>query len=149
MGGNWNIDIVKRTRIAIVGAGISGLVSACALQKHGFRPQVFEKAKQLGEVGAGLTLAPNATHALFSIGLEEDLMRLSTQPSEAGVRHWQTGELKVSMPRGKDMEERYGAPYLHIHRADLHDLLVQRVLAKEFFVIDLGPITRLAAGLNK
>ena len=64
---------MKDMRIAIIGAGISGLVAASALQRLGFKPSVYERVTELGEVGAGLTLAPNAMHALNSIGLADRL----------------------------------------------------------------------------
>ncbi len=114
-------------RIAIVGAGIAGLVAARALQLQGFRPRVFEQSGRLGEVGAGLTISPNATHALNAIGLAGVLAEHGMQPTQGGVRHWRTGELMVSILRGSEMLEKYGAGYYQIHRADLHAALAQAV----------------------
>ncbi|MBM4224717.1 MAG: hypothetical protein FJ167_07990, partial [Gammaproteobacteria bacterium] len=111
---------MRELQIAIVGAGIAGLVAARALQQFGFRPAVYEQAPVLGDVGAGLTVSPNATHVLNAIGLEGVLSRIGMQPDRGGVKHWQTGELMVEISRGSEMLEKYGAAYYQVHRADLH-----------------------------
>lgn len=129
---------MKDSRIAIIGAGIAGLVAASALQNLGFRPRVYERATELGEVGAGLTLSPNATHALNSIGFAKALEELGMRPDQASVRHWQSGELKIAISRGEEMIETFGAAYNHIHRADLHSMLVNKVLASDPKAIHLG-----------
>jgi len=122
---------MPKSRIAVVGAGIAGLVAARALQRVGYRPRIYERSNLLGEAGAGLTLAPNAMHALGSIGLGPALAPHLTFPDRSGVRHWQTGELMISLARGGEMLEKFGAPYCHIHRADLHAVLAREVLAAD------------------
>lgn len=122
---------VKTADIVLIGAGIAGLTVARALQCHGFRVRVYEQSARLGEVGAGLTLSPNAMHALHAIGLAPDLARLGMQPERGGVKHWKTGKLMVEVSRGSEMLERYGAPYMQLHRADLHELLVRDTLAHD------------------
>jgi len=118
-------------QIAVVGAGIAGLGAARALQQRGFQVRVYEQAPQLAEVGAGLTVTPNATHALLAMGLRDDLARLGMQPARGGARHWRSGELLAEFERGAGLTERYGAPYVQIHRADLHDALARAVLAHD------------------
>lgn len=118
-------------QIALVGAGIAGLSAARALQQRGFRVRVYEQAEQLAEVGAGLTVTPNATHALIAMGLGDDLARLGMQPARGGARHWRSGELLAEFERGAGLTGRYGAPYVQIHRADLHDALARAVLAHD------------------
>jgi salicylate hydroxylase len=61
---------VARCKVVIVGAGIGGLTAAAALRKFGFEPEIYERAPQLGEVGAGLQLGPNAVKVLGALGLE-------------------------------------------------------------------------------
>jgi len=117
-------------RIAIVGAGIAGLTAARALQTFGFRPTVYEQAPELGDVGAGLTVSPNATHVLNALGLDGILERIGMRPDRGGVKHWQTGDLMVEISRGNEMLEKYGAAYYQVHRADLHRELADLV---EFF----------------
>lgn len=118
-------------KIAIVGAGIAGLTAARALQTFGFRPVVYEQAPVLGEVGAGLTVSPNATHVLNAIGMDGVLERIGMRPARGGVKHWRTGELMVEISRGNEMLEKYGAAYFQVHRADLHHELAKLVLAHD------------------
>lgn len=133
--------MIRRMReldIFIIGAGIAGLTAARALQTFGFRPRVFEQSPQLGEVGAGLTISPNASHVLNAIGLRDVLEDLGLKPARGGVKHWQTGELMSELLRGNEMVELYGAPYYQIHRADLHAALAARVLDHDPDSIVLG-----------
>lgn len=122
---------MEQLQIAIVGAGIAGLVAARALQLQGFRPVVYEQAAVLGDVGAGLTVSPNATHVLNAIGLEGVLERIGMRPDRGGVKHWQTGELLVQISRGSEMLQKYGAAYYQVHRADLHRELASLVVATD------------------
>ena len=62
--------VMKNASITIIGAGIGGLTAALALQQFGFRVRIFEQADSLSEVGAGLTISPNANHALNFWGLK-------------------------------------------------------------------------------
>ena len=113
--------------IAIVGAGIGGLTAALALQRFGFTVQVFEQAEQLAEVGAGLTISPNATHALDALGLADDMARLADIPTAGAVADYKTGETMLETYRGDRPFKTYGAHYYQIHRADLHALLAEKV----------------------
>jgi salicylate hydroxylase len=122
---------MRQLKIAIAGAGIAGLTAARALQTFGFRPIVYEQAASLGEVGAGLTVSPNATHVLNALGMEDVLERLGMRPNRGGVKHWQTGELMVEISRGNEMLEKYGAAYHQIHRADLHRELADLVVTTD------------------
>lgn len=129
---------MRQLDIAIIGAGISGLVAARSLQMAGFRVRVYEQADQLGDVGAGLTVSPNATHVLNAIGLADDLERYGMRPERGGVKHWKTGELMVEIARGSDMLSRYGAAYYQVHRADLHESLSRVVQEHDSEAILLG-----------
>ncbi len=136
------IGCMRHLQIVIVGAGIAGLTAARALQISGIQVRVYEQASQLGEVGAGLTLSPNATHVLNAIGLHGVLAQIGMRPERGGVRHWQTGELMVEIPRGGDMLEKYGAAYFQVHRADLHAALVAAIRAEDPNAIVLGHVFR-------
>ena len=79
------------SRISIVGGGIGGLSAALALQHFGYRVSVFEQARELREIGAGVTITPNAMHALNFLGVGERVAK-EAGPTEAYlIRHFQTG----------------------------------------------------------
>lgn len=124
--------------VAVIGAGMGGLTAALALQQAGVRVTVHEQAPELKELGAGLTLAPNATRVYRYLGLEDRLRQVGVSPTYAGVRHYQTGEMLVYRERGRLLEEEYGAPYIQLHRADLHTALVDAVTANDPDAIKLN-----------
>lgn len=116
---------IERSEVIVCGAGLGGLTAALALQQRGFDVSVYEQAPHLAEVGAGLQLSSNAVRVLFSLGLEAPLLRAASVPTGKQVRLWNTGEAWKLFDLGPVSEERYGYPYLMIHRADLHDVLRQ------------------------
>ncbi|REG84935.1 FAD-dependent monooxygenase [Marinomonas pollencensis] len=118
----------KVKQVAIAGAGIGGLTAALALAKANFDVTVFEQASQLGEVGAGLQMSPNAMKVLRALGLEEALRSYAFVPQHACIRHYQSGDYYLKSPLGAAAEARYGAPYWHLHRADLHNALLDACL---------------------
>ncbi|WP_232495403.1 FAD-dependent monooxygenase [Novosphingobium kaempferiae] len=121
---------MQQREIAIIGAGIGGLTLALALRQRGFAPIVYERAPALGEVGAGLTLWPNATKVLASLGLAEELERIGEEPIHQMIRNGETGEVLRTFERKSMMRPTYGAPLLQIHRRDLHDMLVRALEAQ-------------------
>jgi salicylate hydroxylase len=112
-----------KPRIAIVGAGIAGLTTAAAMSRAGLACQVFEQAAELTEVGAGLQLAPNAVRLLRRLGLGRQLDQVAVRPESIEMRRWRDGQLIMRTPLGAECEHRFGAPYLTVHRAHLHQCL--------------------------
>ena len=112
-------------KIVIAGAGIGGLCAAVALAKRGFEVVVYEQSQQLGEVGAGLQLSPNAVHVLQALDIANKVKAKAFRPSKAVMRHFRTGNTYFTVPLSDVATEKYGADYLHIHRADLHAVLQQ------------------------
>lgn len=113
-------------RILIAGAGIGGLAAALALKRAGCdEAQVLERAPELGEVGAGLQLSPNAMKAMRALGVDEAAAEVAVRPDALEMRDGKNGSLIFSIPMGDAAIRRYGAPYLHIHRADLLDVLAK------------------------
>jgi salicylate hydroxylase len=113
-------------RISIVGGGIGGLTAALALQHFGYRVSVFEQARELREIGAGVAISPNAMHALNFLGVGE---RVAAEAGPAGpyvTRHFQTGEV-LRIRVGNDYVERFGAAYHQVHRVDLQMALASAV----------------------
>jgi salicylate hydroxylase len=122
---------MKLSRISIVGGGIGGLSTALALQHFGFRVAIFERARELREIGAGVVITPNAMHALNFLGVGERIAR-EAGPTEAYVfRHHETGEVIKIRATGTDYVERYGASYHQVHRADLHTVLAEAVVRND------------------
>lgn len=123
--------------VIIAGAGLGGLVAALALQRAGVPVKVYERATELGEVGAGISLAPNATRVLIALGLRDDMERIANSPDAMGRKHWATGEI-IALDAAPEYEATYGAPYWQVHRADLHALLVGAVRANDPAAIALN-----------
>lgn len=132
----------NQLRIAIAGAGLGGLTAARALLQKGFDVSVYEQAETLGEVGAGLQLAPNATRCLHAVGLGPALMDVAAVPTGKQVRLWNTGQSWKLFDLGETALREYGAPYVMVHRADLHRVLVDGVREIREDAIRLG--SRLA-----
>ncbi|PLS20474.1 salicylate 1-monooxygenase [Amylibacter cionae] len=113
--------MIRRANIA--GAGIGGLTAALALARQGVEVCVFEQAPALGEVGAGLQLSPNAMKVLTNLGLQEAVNEVAFAPQYARIRDGKSGRDLAVLPLKDQCEKVYGAPYLHVHRADLHKIL--------------------------
>jgi salicylate hydroxylase/6-hydroxynicotinate 3-monooxygenase len=112
--------------IAVVGAGIGGLTAAITLARAGLDVQVFEQASQFARVGAGIQMLPNPMKVLRRLGLEARLREVAFAPVSHLDREWDSGDVTNDMPMP---EERFGAPYLCLHRAELHGALARRVPA--------------------
>ena len=111
-------------RIAIIGAGMGGLAALAALNRLGFEATVYEQAERFERLGAGIQMSPNAMQALRGLDLEAAVRRRAFRPEVWANREWDTGATKFDLPLGADAEARYGAPYLQMHRADLHEALL-------------------------
>jgi salicylate hydroxylase len=118
-----------RGSVIIIGAGLGGLTAALALLRAGWRVRVYEQAPVLGEVGAGITVSPGAGQALSSLGLEAELLAASLPIPDIAFVHYQTGELLAgSFDQGSPPDHGFAKPR-HIHRADLHAILLAGVRA--------------------
>lgn len=139
---------MRDSTVIVVGAGIGGLAAALALAQAGQRVRVVEQAGVLGEVGAGLSITPNAGKALASLGLAEELAEIASQPPAGAIRHYATGETLVELPQDRS-RERYGMPLYHVHRADLHGALLQALRAIDPDSLALGSaLSALQSGAN-
>ncbi|MBT5239487.1 MAG: NAD(P)-binding protein [Rhodospirillaceae bacterium] len=117
--------------VIIAGAGIGGLTTALSCQKIGRRVRVFERAPELGEIGAGIMLTPNAVRCLEYLGLGDALSAAAVEPTESIYRKFDTSEVLMRAGIKDKMRETYGAGYYLIHRADLHSILMQAVQAND------------------
>jgi len=117
-------------RIAIIGGGIGGLSAALHLLKAGLDVQVYEQAPRVSEIGAGIQISPNASRLLHRLGLRPAMDRIGVFPQAVHQRRWDDGRTLQRAPVGKLVEETFGAPYYHFHRADLANLLAQALPAE-------------------
>jgi salicylate hydroxylase len=114
---------MRRTpRILVVGGGIGGLAAALAFERQRAEVIVCEQSPKLAEIGAGIGLAPNAVKALRALGLEEKINAIAWASEFAVIRSWQDGR-PISRAYQGDYREKFGAPSLTAHRADLLGIL--------------------------
>ncbi len=116
----------------VIGAGIGGLTTAIALQKNGFKVSVFEKASELGDVGAGLTLQRNANLALADLGVHDATQTIANLPVSGAYKEFSTGKLIQTIgpyrePPSGDDSAALDMGFRQVHRADFHRVLVDKV----------------------
>jgi len=116
--------MASQAHILISGGGIGGMTAAVSMAQAGFEVTLLEAAKQFGDIGAGVTLSPNAMLALDHIGICEAVASAGIEPSRQRIQHWEDGRILRAVDRASQRET-YGAPYVTIHRADLHALLLK------------------------
>jgi salicylate hydroxylase/6-hydroxynicotinate 3-monooxygenase len=83
--------------------------------------RIYEQAERFARIGAGIQMMPNSMQVLRRIGIEDRLRRISFAPYSHLNRVWDTGEATRELPMPESL---YGAPYLCMHRADLHEALL-------------------------
>jgi salicylate hydroxylase len=145
------INTTPAQRVLILGAGLGGLTCALSLLQKGFDVRVVEQAAQLGEVGAGLQLSANATRALYLLGLGAELTKVASEAAGKQIRLWNSGQTWKLFDLGSESAALYGYPYLMLHRADLHRILVEAVQRLDPDAIELGvrgvDVTQHATGV--
>lgn len=111
----------------VAGGGIGGLAAALALSRSGVGVRVLERSPELSEVGAGIQLGPNVTRRLLGWDLRNALDAAVAYPDALYTRHAISGKTTARMALGREMRERYGAPYVTVHRGDMQQLLLRAV----------------------
>ena len=118
-------DKASELPVLVAGAGIGGLAAALALVKRGFNVKVLEQAPQLGEIGAGIQLGPNAFAAFDALGIGPKARARAVYTDEM-VMHDALDETLIGrIPTGDAFRQRFGNPYAVIHRADVHGSLLE------------------------
>lgn len=125
--------------VVIAGGGLGGLTAALALRRRGLHATVLEQAPELGEVGAGIQSAPNASRILIRLGLREQLEEICTEPQDQVRRRWKDGSVIGQTPLGDRCKREFNAPYWHYHRADLHRVILEACTDPE----GAGPAVRV------
>jgi salicylate hydroxylase len=116
-----------RLNVAVVGGGIGGLTAVLTLRRAGHEAVCFERAGELGEVGAGIQIGPNASRLLHRLGLSEALAAVAVEPARLQFRRWNSGALIKELVTGPEVTATYGAPHYTLHRADLHRVLADTI----------------------
>lgn len=117
----------SETPFLIVGGGIGGLAAGLALVKRGFRVVIFEQAPEIGEIGAGIQLGPNAFNACDTLGVGERMRARAVYTEELVMHDAIDGSLVGRVRTGEAFLRRFGNPYAVIHRVDLHLSLLEGV----------------------
>jgi len=130
--------VASARHVIVAGAGIAGLSAALSLARAGLRVTLLEQADKLEEAGAGIQLSPNATHILNGLGLRERLEAAATAPAEIRVMAGRSAREILRIPLGASAEQRYGAPFLTIHRADLQSVLAEAARSQRDIALKLG-----------
>ncbi|RJE79671.1 FAD-dependent monooxygenase [Paracoccus sp. JM45] len=111
---------LDRIDIAVIGAGLGGAAAAALLTDAGFSVDVFEQAPEFVRLGAGIHIGPNVMKIFRRIGLEDRLAAIGSHPDHWFSRDGMTGEYLSRIRLGDFSLREYGAPYITIHRGDLH-----------------------------
>jgi 6-hydroxynicotinate 3-monooxygenase len=139
----------RKPAIAIIGAGTAGLTAAATLRRIGFEVSIYEQAQAFARIGAGIQMNPNAMKVLRGLGLEASIRAIGFAPEIGYNRQWDTGEITYLHPMGARIEQRFGAPDISLHRAELHAALMSLTPPS---VINLGKrligLDRTGAGIE-
>src|SRR5215475_2505397 len=110
--------------VAIIGGGIGGTAAALSLLQSGFDVHLYEQARELREVGAGIQISPNASRILHRLGLGVALANMGVKPLAFHQRRWDDGRTLLRSPLAKAMEAAFGSPHYQMHRADVLNTLL-------------------------
>jgi salicylate hydroxylase len=110
--------------VAVVGSGIGGLAAAIALQRKGFAVDVYDQAGELSAIGAGVALGGNGMRVVDALGLGAAVRDVASNLQRIEFHHWYSGDIFYEHPMGDWYDQRFGGPFLGVHRADLHQVLL-------------------------
>jgi salicylate hydroxylase len=126
----------KSEQVLIVGGGIGGLTAALALARHGIASQIIEQAAAFKEIGAGIQLGPNVFRMLERLGLIAPISALAVFPENLIMFDSITGEEVSRIPLGDPFRKKFHHPYALIHRADLHNVLLEQCRNSNLIKLD-------------
>ena len=125
-------------KILISGGGIGGLTAALCFLHHGAEVTVLEQASELSEVGAGIQIPPNAMKVFAALDLDAALAETAFRPLAIEARMGRSGLELFRIPLAEHAVKRWGAPYLHIHRADYIAVLAAALRSQSPHALLLG-----------
>jgi salicylate hydroxylase len=126
----------KDQQVLIVGGGIGGLAAALALARQGIPSQVIEQAAEFKEIGAGIQLGPNVFRMFEKLNLIEPISALAVFPENLVMLDSITGEEVTRIPLGDAFRKKFHHPYALIHRADLHNVLLDQCRKSNLIKLD-------------
>lgn len=124
--------------VIVVGGGIGGLATALALANLGIRVKLLERAAELGEIGAGIQMGPNAFNALDSLGVGKIVRSRSVFVEKMIMMDSIDGTEVMSLALGEAFRKRFGNPYVVIHRADIHGSILEVVRQSPLIELQTG-----------
>jgi salicylate hydroxylase len=117
--------VTQQLPVIVAGGGIGGLAAALALVRQGFNVKVLEQAAEVGEIGAGIQLGPNAFHAFDALGVGDKARSRAVFTDEMVMHDALDESLVGRIPTGETFRQRFGNPYAVIHRVDVHSSLLE------------------------
>jgi 3-hydroxybenzoate 6-monooxygenase len=129
--------------VLVVGGGIGGIAAALALSRQGFGVKVLEQAPQLGEIGAGIQLGPNAFAAFDALGVGTNARGRAVYVDEMVMHDALDETVVVRVPTGEGFRARFGNPYAVIHRADVHTSLLEGARKSDIELLTSTQVMRI------
>jgi 2-polyprenyl-6-methoxyphenol hydroxylase-like FAD-dependent oxidoreductase len=126
----------KDQQVLIVGGGIGGLTAALAFARAGIPSQLIEQTAEFKEIGAGIQLGPNVFWMFEKLGLIEPISALAVFPENLVMLDSITGEEVTRIPLGDAFRKKFHHPYALIHRADLHNVLLEAARKSNLIQLD-------------
>src|SRR6516225_1123830 len=126
----------KNEQVLIVGGGLGGLTAALAFARQGIPSQVIEQAAAFKEIGAGIQLGPNVFPMFERLGLIEPISALAVFPENLVMLDSISGEEVTRIPLGDAFRKKFHYPYALIHRADLHNVLLEHCRKSNLISLD-------------
>ena len=117
--------------VIIAGGGIGGLAAALGLARKGIASTVLERAAELGEIGAGIQIGPNAFHCFDTLGVGDEARAKAVYIDSLRLMDALSGEPIAAIPLGDEFRNHFGNPYAVVHRADLHGVLLDACRAND------------------
>ncbi|MFP5114011.1 FAD-dependent monooxygenase [Bacillaceae bacterium C204] len=116
---------MSKKPVIVIGGGIGGLAGALAAAEAGQETMVLEQAPQFGEIGAGIQMGPNAMSVLDRFGVAEEISKYAVFPQRLVLKDVYTAKELSVLDLGDEFKEKYGFPYIVLHRSDLHRVLYE------------------------
>lgn len=133
---NGGMSNLGQDTVLVAGGGIGGLSAALALGRRGWTVRVLEREPQFGAIGYGIQLGPNVFPMFERLGVAEEVLEKALMPGNIWMYDAMDGEPVVRIPTGVAFRERFKAPYIVIHRVDLHNVLMAACAQVESIHLD-------------